>query len=149
MLFKLTVAALALLLAGCATTSSAPAARGPAEGPVRTDAAPLIKRFPALGEPQKVAWQSGRFGDSRAPGPSTYWIDAVVEVDAETARTLRQAAPQTRPAPEVTEDLRPSVPASTWRGGDALDGMLSHDDWSVEAVVSDGTTVVLTAVGEG
>ena len=47
-------------------------------GGLRTDSDPLTKRYAVLGTPRGVTWVSGTVGDERVPGPSTYWIDAVV-----------------------------------------------------------------------
>ncbi|MCL2490908.1 MAG: hypothetical protein FWF36_09375, partial [Propionibacteriaceae bacterium] len=47
-------------------------------GQRRTDLEPLTKRFPLLGSPVAAIWYSGQMGDDSIPGPTTYWIDAVV-----------------------------------------------------------------------
>lgn len=39
---------------------------------------PLTKRFSVLADPREVQWMSGTYGNPRNPGPSTYWIDAVI-----------------------------------------------------------------------
>ncbi|MGH3924653.1 MAG: hypothetical protein ACRDTT_17630, partial [Pseudonocardiaceae bacterium] len=50
-------------------------------GELRTDEEPLTKRFSVLEAPLEVRWMSGTYGSSRNPGPSTYWIDAVITLD--------------------------------------------------------------------
>lgn len=49
------------------------------DGVLGADIEPLTKRFAELGTPVKVHWKSGTLGSDAAPGPSSYWIDAVVE----------------------------------------------------------------------
>ncbi len=57
---------------------------------MRTDLEPLTKRFSALGGPVSATWMSGTMGDARVPGPSTYWLDAIVELAPMRARDLRR-----------------------------------------------------------
>jgi hypothetical protein len=56
--------------------------------PVRHDLEQLTKRFSALGLPIDASWVSGGMGDPGVPGPSLYWIDAIVELKADTASDL-------------------------------------------------------------
>lgn len=94
-------------------------------GQLRTDLEPLTKRFPALDTPEQVRWLSGTYGDGRAPGPSTYWIDAVI--------TLSQ---------NKTDELK------TFHTSAGLDKAFSHDTWVVKAyLVPDDHRLVLVATG--
>ena len=70
-----------------ASRRSAQPADKQGDGKLREEASPLTSRFPALGTPIKVRWMSGTLGTS--PGPSTYWIDAVVWVTPEVGQQLR------------------------------------------------------------
>ena len=80
-------------------------------GEVRSDLEPLTKRFSALDQPVAATWMSGTLGGD-APGPSTYWIDAVVRVTPETAATMRAASPEpTTETPEVQAGVRTGLPS--------------------------------------
>src|SRR6478609_3826266 len=82
------VLAAGLLLTSCTpgseensvSPSFLPSATRADPGPVRHDPKPLTKRFPGLGVPVSVTWQSGTMGDPAVPGPSTYWIDAAAQL---------------------------------------------------------------------
>jgi hypothetical protein len=79
-----------LLAASCGAVAPAPpTAQKTGTAQIRHDLEPLIKRFPGLGAPVSATWMSGTFGDPRVPGPSTYWIDAVVQLRPEQATDLR------------------------------------------------------------
>jgi len=71
-------------------------------GETRTDLEPLTKRFSALGDPVAATWISGTMGSSDVPGPSTYWIDAVVEVTPAQADELRRDYAPKPPTPHPT-----------------------------------------------
>jgi len=131
------------------TESTLPAAERNEGGPLRTDLAPLTRRFPALGDPEAAHWQSGTLGDDEAPGPTSYWIDAVVEVRPETAAELRQRpGVQERPAPAVAAALTGQLPEGQWLGGDGLDRAFATGGFGGQAYVhSDTDTVVLVVQG--
>jgi len=92
------MAAIACMLAGCSPvtvptptlseTSTQAVAEKSGTGERRNDVEPLVRRFPLLGQPVAAVWYSGTMGSDDAPGPSTYWIDAVVTVDADTAHQI-------------------------------------------------------------
>ena len=88
-------------------------------------------------------------GDARVPGPSTYWIDALVQLQPEDAARLRRLhEPQAAAgAPEVVEGLRPLLPAGPWSRSAALDAALSQQGFVVRAFMS-GDHLVLTALGQ-
>jgi hypothetical protein len=155
------VVAVALVaLTGCQRTEGPPAAvpKPPAStaqksgtGALRSELEPLLKRFPLLGRPLSAQWMSGTLGDARVPGPSTYWIDAVLLLPPAHAAWLRgqyavQAAvpPGT---PEVVAALRPLLPAGPWERSAALDVALSQQGFSVKAYLS-ADRLVLVALGE-
>ena len=118
-------------------------------GKVRNDLEPLTRRFPALGTPLGATWQSGVLGDSRVPGPSTYWIEAVVKVTPETAAALQRdtgVAP-TNP-PVVPHDLAPALTDGPWFAGDALDRAFATSGFAGRAFLDvENTTLVLLVVG--
>ena len=156
-------AALLLTLAGCDRIDPAPAAvpgnREPTmplasiaqkngTGELRSELEPLLKRFPQLGRPLGAKWMSGTMGDARVPGPSTYWIDAVVTLQPEHATWLRRqyAVLPAGVAPEVVAGLRP-LPQGPWERSAALDAALSQQGFQGKALLS-GDQLVLTALGE-
>lgn len=116
----------------------------------RTDLQPLTDRFPALGMPQRAVWFSGTVGDQRAPGPTTYWIDAVVTLPADAAESLLvTAGPLEARTLDLTPELMSELPTGQLSGSAALDAALSNGTWKVTAAVaSDRRTVVLSALGQ-
>ena len=118
---------------------------------MRTDLAPLTKRFPGIGEPVSAHWQSGTLGDARsAPGPSTYWIDGVVELTPQVASRVRlDAGPPAGTLPDLTPDVADLVP----RGRLALVGGIGQGDGyeglTSQAWLVEGTdTLVISALGD-
>ncbi len=119
-------------------------------GPVRTDLVPLTRRFPALGVPVSASWQSGAMGDDRVPGPSSFWIDAIVTLAPETAQQLRSSGfLEPADSPEITEDLRGALPPGPWLTGAALDRIVSdgRNYHSHTFIAKDSDVVVLIAEG--
>lgn len=157
------VAACAALLSlavvgGCSTDPTTPtdrtrstvsSATKTGTGDVRTDLDPLTKRFSALGTPVSATWMSGTLGGS-APGPSTYWIDAVVRVTPETAATLRAASPEpTTETPDVEDGVRPALPSGQLLRSTSLDALFAEGSFRAKAYLSaDSDTVVLVALGQ-
>lgn len=118
------------------------------DGELRTDLEPLTKRFPALGAPVGAEWMGGTLGD--APGPSTYWIDAVIEVDPAIADGLRaEYAPEAVSAPpDVVDAIQERIPEGIWLSSDELDAAVSGGGYSTDVYVAQSEPfVVLTAVG--
>lgn len=115
---------------------------------LRTDLEPLTKRFSALGTPVGAEWMSGTLG--AAPGPSTYWIDAVIEVEPGLADELRTTyAPEAvSTPPDVVSGLREHLLGGTLLSSDALDRAMSEGGYSTDAYVAqDEPLVVLVAFG--
>jgi hypothetical protein len=118
-------------------------------GELRSDLPPLLKRFPLLGRPDGVQWMSGTMGDPRVPGPSTYWIDAVVQLQPEHAAWLRRqyAVQPGGDRPDVVDGLRALLPAGPWSRSAALDAALSQQGFGGKAYLS-GDRLVLVAMGQ-
>lgn len=57
-------------------------------------------------------------------GPSSYWIDAVVQVSPAVAERLG-AGTGSADAPQVMDDLAPELPDGPWVGSEQLDRALS------------------------
>lgn len=91
----------AATVAGCAVSTDAERGRqervtvteatknGTAE--LGTDPGPLRARFPVLDGPTTARWMSGTRGDLDIPGPSTYWIDAVITLPQQEVDELMSA----------------------------------------------------------
>lgn len=98
-----------------------------------------------------ATWYGGTFGSRDAPGPSLYWIDAVVTLPPGTADELRDtldlAAATT--APDVVGELAAALPEGELLVGDELDDAFSHEGWRTTAYLSaDGDALVLAVIGE-
>lgn len=119
--------------------------------PVRHDVEPLLKRFPELGDPVSASWVSGDVGDARVPGPSLYWIDAVVELVPETARQLvDDFAPEPMSGrPDVRQSLDGALPHGQFLTGEALDVAFTSPQVRAKAFLAQDVPVILiTATGE-
>lgn len=117
-------------------------------GEIRHDLEPLTTRFAALGSPVRATWLSGVMG-GEAPGPSTYWIDAVVELQPATAAALRAKAAGPSPEqPAVVEPLRELVPKGLLVGPE-LDAAFAQGSFRASAYIAkDADVLVLVALGE-
>jgi hypothetical protein len=131
------------------TRSTVSSATKTGTGDVRTDLDPLTKRFDALGRPVSATWMSGTLGGD-APGPSTYWIDAVVKVTPETAATLRATSPEpTTETPAVEDGVRSALPTGQLLRSTALDALFAQGSVRAKAyLAADSDTVVLVALGQ-
>jgi hypothetical protein len=131
------------------TRSTVSSATKTGTGDVRTDLDPLTKRFDALGRPVSATWMSGTLGGD-APGPSTYWIDAVVTVTPETAATLRATSPEpTTETPAVEDGVRSALPTGQLLRSTALDALFAQGSFRAKAyLAADSDTVVLVALGQ-
>lgn len=118
-------------------------------GDVRTDLEPLTKRFSALGEPVSATWMSGTLG-GEAPGPSTYWIDAVVTLTPDAAASLRSTSPTpTTETPDVEDGVRSALPTGQLLHSEALDAKFAQGSFRAKAyLAADSDTVVLVALGQ-
>lgn len=120
-------------------------------GAVRSDLRPLTKRFDLLGSPRHATWMSGTLGQSDVPGPSSYWIDAIVTLSPADAAALRRryAAAETDQRPEVIGDLQPELPEGSLLASDRLDGAFSVGGFATRAFIAvSSNEIVLTARGQ-
>jgi len=126
--------------------NSAQSAEKVGTGELRTDLQPLTDRFEALGSPVSAEWMSGTFGDERLPGPSTYWIDAIVVLEQGVAAGLRDrygpSATDERPA--VVDELADRVPDDLTRS-DELDAAFSESGFVTRAYLAEGDDVIVLA----
>jgi hypothetical protein len=134
---------------GSTVSTASPAKAG--TGEVRHDLTPLTDRIPSLTGAPSATWMSGTLGDERAPGPSLYWIDAVVELPAGSADALRTSL-ELHPAaerPDVVGGLAEAMPDGVLLTGTALDDAFASGGWSTTAYLEDGgDRVVMLIVGE-
>ena len=121
---------------------------------VRHDLEPLMKRFPILGTPTSASWVSGTLRDDRVPGPSTYWIDAVVQLPPEKVAALvaQCGTENSGTQPAVDEKLKDLVPQGSWLTSPGLDKAPRLPEqsgtWNVSYFISQASsTIVLSAVG--
>ncbi|QQQ75777.1 hypothetical protein IOD16_32670 [Saccharothrix sp. 6-C] len=144
----LVVLVAAVALVGCQDRAEPAAKSG--TGELRTDPEPLVERFPVLAALEGARWMSGTFGRADVPGPSTYWIDAVVTLPAAEVERVRSAcapADEGR-APDVVAGLRAELPGGPFLTGDALDAAFDHERWHVSAFLDPKSArLVLIATG--
>lgn len=123
---------------------------------IRHDLEPLTKRFPEIGKPVSATWMGGALGvqsDSRAtvPGPSDYWIEAIIELEPATADALRAkyVPTPTGEVPKLKEALQKDVPAGPFLTSVAMDKALSNNDWrSTTYLDSRSNTLVMRSVDD-
>ncbi|MCL2490723.1 MAG: hypothetical protein FWF36_08420, partial [Propionibacteriaceae bacterium] len=115
---------------------------------------PLTKRFPLLGSPVAAIWYSGQMGDDSIPGPTTYWIDAVVTLTPGAAAEIEAGYDLhiTTDVPDVVEALRADVPGDLWTSDSLAAALLKDGDaqsWTVKAYFSPTAgQIVLSARGQ-
>ncbi|MFI6999944.1 hypothetical protein [Nocardia sp. NPDC050175] len=117
-----------LALVGCTSPLSDPAHQertSQVSDAVRSDPETLMKYFPLIGHPTSVSW-IGWNNSSGVPGPTIYWVDAVVELEPATAADLRSryAPAESVAAPTLKAGLQQAVPAATYATGPAFDAAL-------------------------
>lgn len=120
------------------------------DGTERHDLDPLTSRIPVLQGAEAATWYSGTLGSRDVPGPSLYWIDAVLTLPSGTADELRSTLDLTpaAEAPDVVEALRPALPEGDLLSGAELDEAFSHQGWQSTAYLSaTGDELVLVVVG--
>lgn len=156
------VTAAGLMLGGCAIiphdsisrnpespmTTDTPMQRG-GTGELRTDLAPLTSRFGLLESAESATWLSGRMGDDSVPGPSTYWIDAIVTLPEADYQALLDdyRAVGTTTAPVVESPLDEQLPDGLYLASPELDAAFSQDAFrSTVHLSTDGQTLILRSV---
>lgn len=120
-------------------------------GEQRSDLEPLLSRFTVLGEPSGATWYSGRLGRDDVLGPSTYWIDAVVELPQDELDALvEEHEPlEATSEPDVVADLRGEVPSGALLTDDGLDRAFSTAGFAGQVWLDPGARrVVITSKGQ-
>ncbi len=153
------VAFAGLGLAGCTSSESTAPVSAPLPtkpsfskgevGPLRTDTEPIAKRWPNLGTIISAQWFGGTLGDPRVPGPSTYWIDAVVELEPAAMESLRAQAGTTKPeSPDVVNELVPKFPAGPFSRSGALDAAARGSFLTRAWLPATGNRLILSGMGQ-
>ncbi len=122
-------------------------------GVLRTDKEPLTNRFSALEAPLEVRWMSGTYGDARipVPGPSTYWIDAVITLDDGNIDKLTTAySPvSSGQTPSVVEGMKEYLPPGPFRTSEVMSAAFNQERWGASAYLDPSSNkLVLVAIGE-
>lgn len=119
-------------------------------GELRSDTEPLTKRFPVLAGSFGAQWMSGTYGNPDHPGPSTYWIDAVITMSPDQIGNLRSTyhPEPTNETPAVVAGLKEQLPPGPFLTGDALNKAFRHERWWASAYLDpQAGKLVLVATG--
>ena len=125
---------LLLVLGGCAAEATPAEKTG--SGEIRHDLDPLIERFSQLGEPESAEWRSGTIGSDRVPGPSLYWIDAVIELSADDYQQLATAYELEKAA---VPDAEVGLPEGPLLRSDELDAAFSLDEYRSDVYLDEAS----------
>ncbi len=123
-------------------------------GDTRTDTAPLVKYFPAIGAAESAQWVTWNNASGRAPGPTIYWIEAVITLTPADADRLRNAyKPAPAPAlPELESQIQQAVPPGRYTSGPELDRALgSGPEWggNATAYLHEGAPILVLSASAG
>ncbi|MGW5441486.1 hypothetical protein [Nocardia asteroides] len=140
------LAATVVAAVGCSTNSSPDPVDPTTE--IRHDLEPLTKRFSLIGSPVAASWITWNNDGGRAPGPTTHWIQAVVELRPEVADELRSrfnlAAVQLS---EFKTEIQPSIPPGGYVSSPEFNEAFSDHGWKAGAYLQvDGHMILLNAV---
>ncbi len=128
------------------------------DGIIRHDLEPIISRFPVFSNAVSSMWLSGTIRDDRVPGPSTYWIDAVIVLPHAEHEKLKKFATDINlnsvqyDRNELPFDFVPKlleyIPNERLYGSDVLLKFCVTEKYgpSNVLVVDDGKTIIFTAI---
>lgn len=119
------------------------------DGVLRTDLAPIAKRYPQLSAAESVEWMGGTTGSSDI-GPTTYWVDVVATLPESEIEALRSADDLEQIDPPVlVPGMASKVPAGPFEGSPESDALFSAAGYSASVAIDAATrTVVLTGLFE-
>ncbi|MFF0631599.1 hypothetical protein ACFYTS_03790 [Nocardia sp. NPDC004151] len=153
------LAAVTTVVAAVSACANPPEAPAPPAEALRHDLEPLTSRWPALAQPASATWAAGVVGVAATPsridfpGPSDYWLQAIVTLDPVVAESLRtrtitgpaaSAAPN--PVPGLHAELAPSLPAGEYRTSRELDAEFVTAEFKTIAYLQvSGSVLVLAA----
>jgi len=137
----------ALAIAGCAAKKEDGAVDKQGDGVLRDDLEPLVRRLPKLAGTTAASWTSGTLGDSRVPGPTLYWIDAVVELDEGTIAAARAIPSDEVELPDDLHDtVRSRAPEGPFVASQQLDQFFSDGAWHAKAWLAVGEPIVVLVI---
>ncbi|MFD3656952.1 hypothetical protein [Streptomyces sp. NPDC058620] len=145
----------AVVVSGCATGPRTGAKAVASKAPeIRTDTGPLTRRLPKLGRIVSAHWQQETpGGDSRVPGPTDYFVNALMKLGSGSVAALTASA-QMEPAVAGPEPDGISIPAgltefvpgqARWVRSAALDERLVRADFAALYFDRASDTVYLSA----
>lgn len=117
----------------------------------QTGPEPVLSRTAGIPATSEFLWWSGTMGGG-APGPSTYWVDALVSVDEQQIIRWRELCDPAADAvaPEVVDELAAELPAEDYLECPELASQLSDGTWECRVWISPShPSIVLALVGEG
>ncbi|MGV9415865.1 hypothetical protein ACWDOP_38715 [Nocardia sp. NPDC003693] len=116
---------------------------------VRNDLDPLTKRFPAIGRPVAADWITWNNSSDRSVGPTTYWLQAIIQLEPGVANDLRTKYQPAEPATPagLQEKLLPHLPSSAFKTSrDFGDLFKNSEGWQATAYLQDdGNYLILDA----
>lgn len=121
------------------------------EKAAQTDSAPVLSRTRGIPEDATMLWFSGTTG-SGAPGPSTYWIDARIDVDEAQAQQWRSLFEEVGEpsAPDIIPELADALDGADLAECPELAAELADGGWDQRACIShDQPVLVLSLLGQG
>jgi hypothetical protein len=116
-------------------------------GEIRHQLEPLTARFPQLVGAASATWMSGTIGDSHVPGPSTYWIDAIVDLPEPEYAELSESVSATElPLPEdFSPQLKGAIPTGQLLTSSDLNKGFSQGRFVCTVyLVTNGRTLILS-----
>lgn len=135
-----------LVLAGC-SDEAVQSRDQPTPTELRTDIEPIVGRVPTLGSDFTAQWFSNTTYNQRAPGPSTYWINALV-TPADGVEALIDDQPLSPGDPDVREQLAELLPECGWEYSEEIDRAWGPIDWDTHVwFCQDSDQLVITMVG--
>lgn len=119
--------ALGATLSGCSDPPSANE-REVAATEMRTDIGPLVGRIPSLGSDFTAQWFSNTTFDQRGPGPSSFWINALI-TPAKGVEHLIDGGSLSPSTPDVRDQLAEILPECEWESSTEIDRAWGPLDW--------------------
>ena len=115
------------------------------DGKVRNELAPIAARFPMLKNAKSIQWTSGVMGDPAMPGPSLYWIDAVIRPDAALLEKISQleSLAHAQPPGDMHPAIQRLIPEGRYQTSPELDGLFTHGTWLCQAYFEPSQNLVL------
>lgn len=137
----------ALAMVGCAPSRKEEPMQKQGDGVLRDDLEPLVRRLPKLAGATAASWTNGKLGDSRVPGPTLYWIDAVVELDDATVVAARAVSADEVGLPDDLHDaVRSRAPEGPFVASKQLDEFFSNGAWHAKAWLAVGEPIAVLAI---